>query len=59
MSAAHGTSNPDRGVRLWPLREDPVQMLTDRDMVLSERRLFVQSQVSVSLLWAASDKEPQ
>jgi hypothetical protein len=46
MSAARGVTNQDRdreSVRLLPLSKDPFQAPTDRDMVPSERRLFVRT----------------
>ncbi len=46
MSAAGGLTNQDRdraSVRLLPLSKDPFQAPTDRDMLPSERRLFVRS----------------
>ncbi|HEY5023607.1 MAG TPA: pyridoxamine 5'-phosphate oxidase family protein [Acidimicrobiales bacterium] len=44
MGAAEGVTNHDRdrsSVRLLPLSKDPFQAPTDRDMLPSERRLFV------------------
>ena len=46
MSTAPQTTNQDRdraSVRLLPLSKDPFQAPTDRDMLPSERRLFVQT----------------
>jgi hypothetical protein len=46
MSAAGGVTNQDRdraSVRLSPLSKDPFQAPTDRDMLPSERRLFVRT----------------
>jgi hypothetical protein len=46
MSAAHGAMNQDRDGRpvgLLPLSKDPFQAPTDRDMLPSERRLFVRT----------------
>jgi hypothetical protein len=46
MSAAHGVANQDRDRRpasLLPLSKDPFQAPTDRDMLPSERRLFVRT----------------
>ena len=46
MSTAPETTNQDRvatSVRLLPLSKDPFQAPTDRDMLPSERRLFVQT----------------
>jgi Pyridoxamine 5'-phosphate oxidase len=46
MGAARGVTNQDRdraSVRLLPLSKDPFQAPTDRDMLPSERRLFVRS----------------
>jgi hypothetical protein len=46
MSAASGTTNQDgdgRSVRLLPMSKDPFEAPTDRDMLPSERRSFVQT----------------
>jgi len=46
LSATHGVTKQDRdheSVRLLPLSKDPFQAPTDRDMLPSERRLFVRS----------------
>ena len=46
MGVAGGVTNEDRGgasVRLLPLSKDAFQAPTDRDMLPSERRLFVQT----------------
>jgi hypothetical protein len=46
MSAGHGVTNQDRdpaSVRLWAHSKDPFQAPTDRDMLPSERRLFVRT----------------
>ena len=46
MGGASGVTNQDRdgsSVRLLPLSKDPFQAPTDRDMLPSERRLFVQT----------------
>jgi hypothetical protein len=46
MGAARGVTNQDRdraSVRLLPLSKDPFQAPTDRDMLPSERRLFVRT----------------
>jgi Pyridoxamine 5'-phosphate oxidase len=46
MSTAGGVANQDRdraSVRLLPLSKDPFQAPTDRDMLPSERRLFVRT----------------
>jgi len=46
LNATHGVTNQDRdhaSVQLLPLSKDPFQAPTDRDMLPSERRLFVRS----------------
>jgi hypothetical protein len=46
MSAARGVTNQEQdgaSVRLLPLSKDPFQAPTDRDMLPSERRLFVRT----------------
>jgi hypothetical protein len=46
MSTSNEGTNEDRegaAVRLFPLSKDPFQAPTDRDMLPSERRLFVQT----------------
>jgi hypothetical protein len=46
MSATRGATNQDReraSVRLLPLSKNPFQAPTDRDMLPSERRLFVRT----------------
>jgi pyridoxamine 5'-phosphate oxidase-like protein len=46
VSAAGGVTNQERdgaSVRLLPLSKDPFQAPTDRDMIPSERRLFVRT----------------
>ena len=46
MSITPETTTKDRdrtSVRLLPLSKDPFQAPTDRDMLPSERRLFVQT----------------
>jgi hypothetical protein len=46
MSAANNVTSPEHdgaAVRLFPLSKDPYQAPTDRDMLPSERRLFVQT----------------
>ena len=46
MNDVHEVTNRDRdgtALRLLPMSKDPFQAPTDRDMIPSERRLFVQT----------------